>query len=536
MREAHSMFIESQDKSGLRWLIRVIRAGLSGNRNYYPDAVLCEAVPLFEGTRVFVKSDDEHLAGGGKSFHNLIGRLISPTFVEGRGEDSGEIRAVFELLDTAGQIPAKIREAWQRGMTQGLFGFSIDAVGTYKAYFGKRSATKITSVNSVDLIIEPGAGGELINMLEAYDKRQEEDMHIPEPYKNRLTKRQFVPGLDRRDKVDAMLNDFFDGKIHSFKECYVEMTGDRRVTGRSKDCDQVRLREALGSGDLPSVLGNAIGRRMVMEYRDVGLYDIWRKVAAVKPINDFRTQHHVRFGGYGDLPTVAQGQAYTALVSPTDEDATYALSKRGGTESINLEAIKNDDVGLIRSVPGKLAKAAKRTLAKFVLDFFRINPVVYDGVALFHATHGNLGAAALSAAAVAAARAAMQKQRMFGSDDQAGSTPKTLLVPFDLEEAGHNLFRRAANIDKTFVQSLAMDVVPVWYWADPNDWVIAADPGKMPIIEVGFLDGNEDPELFVQDAPSGGSLFSHDQLTWKIRHIYGGTPVEYRGVYKSVVV
>jgi predicted phage-related endonuclease len=53
---------------------------------------------------------------------------------------------------------------------------------------------------------------------------------------------------DRRKKIDTMLDDFFKqeaGKpLMSFKECYIEITGDRRVTGRLEDCDRARLREA----------------------------------------------------------------------------------------------------------------------------------------------------------------------------------------------------------------------------------------------------------------------------------------------------
>jgi hypothetical protein len=49
-----------------RFRIRVIKAGLSGNRNFYPDAALREAAPLFDGARVFIKSDADHLAGRGK--------------------------------------------------------------------------------------------------------------------------------------------------------------------------------------------------------------------------------------------------------------------------------------------------------------------------------------------------------------------------------------------------------------------------------------------------------------------------------------
>lgn len=365
-------------------------------------------------------------------------------------------------------------------------------------------------------------------------------MHIPEPYKNRLSRQSFVPGLDGRDKAIQMIEAFFDPAKPqtSFKEIYVRLTGDKNVTGRLSDCNQSTMREALGSTDLANVLGDSITRRMITDYNDPNdRYSVFRPLVTIARAEDFRTRRNVRFGGYGDLPAVGEGAGYPALSSPAEETANYAISKRGGTESINLEAIKNDDVGLIRSIPKKLAHAAKRTLSKFVLDFLRANPVIYDGVALFHASHGNLGNAALSAAAVAAARAAMRRQTELSSGDALAIEPRHLFVPLDLEEAAHNLFRRTTNNDKTFVNALSYDVHPVWYWTDVDDWCLSADPGsEAPTIELAFLDSNEQPELFVQDAPTAGSLFSHDQITWKIRHIYGGAVIDYRGIYKSVVV
>jgi hypothetical protein len=66
--------------------------------------------------------------------------------------------------------------------------------------------------------------------------------------------------------------------------------------------------------------------------------------------------------------------------------------------------------------------------------------------------------------------------------------------------------------------------------------MMSADPLDVPTMEVGFLDGNEEPELFVQDSPTVGSMFNDDTLTWKIRHIYGGNLTDFRGVYKGVVI
>jgi hypothetical protein len=348
---------------------------------------------------------------------------------------------------------------------------------------------------------------------------------------------RIVIGETRFEKVEQMFDAFFDREndnhrhAQSFKEAYVAVTGDTRVTGLMRNCDQALMRESLGSDSFDDVLGNAITRRMIRDYQAMTRYDVWRKLVRTVPVNDFRTQERTRFGGYGDLPIVAEKDPYTALDSPTDEKATYAVAKRGGTEDVTLEMIKNDDVGVIRQIPIKLSRSAKRTLGKFVLDFLATNPAIYDGVTLFHNDHGNLGTSALDKTTFAAGRLAMLNQTELNSGDKIGIPPQYLWVPDDLEEAAVDLFRRNTENDKTFVQSQRIEVMPVWYWDDANDWFLSTDPDDIPTIEIGFLDGNEEPELFVQDSPTSGSMFTHDKLTWKIRHPYGGNVLDYRGLY-----
>jgi len=160
-----------------------------------------------------------------------------------------------------------------------------------------------------------------------------------------------------------MLDAFFDPanrEVTSFRESYIQITGDRRVTGNLREADQALLREALDSGSFAAVLGDAIHRRMLAEYNTEDQYSIWRRIANVVPVHDFRTNQRTRFGGYGDLLTVAESGDYTALTSPTDKEATYAIAKRGGTETVTLEMTRNDDVGAIQRIPVKLARAIAR--------------------------------------------------------------------------------------------------------------------------------------------------------------------------------
>ena len=650
--------------------VTIVKAGRSGNRNYYPDATLREAVPQFEGVRVFAKSDADHIAGKGKDVRNLIGGIYGVRFVEGKATDTGALVGTFRAIDPTDAAVTKMVEAVKRGM-QSLLGLSIDAFARTKPrQVGKErltEAVKFTKVISVDLIVEPGAGGGLDRLTEAaadptttnegsemplwkqrmleaikakdpakhatinVDTISDDDLvrvhesvcgsllpepgtqrvaeaqdapltradlavfelraaarerigaaKLPAPSKERLLSQIATAGADRLTEAAVgelitaeggyvarltesgtvrvpmfgngaitvgdrsltmrdMLDAFWDpahkdhGRVQSFKECYVEMTGDRLVTGRLRECDQSRLAESMGSSTLSEVLGDSVTRRMLAEYRAAVDFDGWRQIVNVVPLSDFRMQHRTRWGGYGDLPTVAEGADYQPLSSPGDEEATYKAGKKGGTEDVTLEMIKNDDVGVIRRIPTKLSRAAKRTLAKFVFDFLRTNPVIYDTKALFHVDHANLFTAALDKAALAAHRLAMLKQTELSSNDRIGITPSRLIVPVELQETAVDLFKLSTNNEKTFIQSLTMNIIPVWYWMDPNDWCTAADPADIPGIEVGFLDGREEPELFVQDAPTSGAMFSNDKLTYKLRHIYGGAVTDYRAFTKSVV-
>jgi hypothetical protein len=54
-----------------------------------------------------------------------------------------------------------------------------------------------------------------------------------------------------------------------------------------------------------------------------------------------------------------------------------------------------------------------------------------------------------------------------------------------------------------------------------------------PTFELGFYQGREDPELFTQSDPNFGSVFDADKVTWKIRHIYSGAVLDYRGFYRG---
>lgn len=668
--------VESEGQApGQVWSATLIQSGVSLNDVLYTDAMLRESAPLFEGVRVRLVGDMEHWKGSAADLRDVVGWVGDARFVEGAAPDTGRIDGTLNLPG----LPEHTRSLLVGAIAAGkhdLAGLSIDAraKGSMRLVEGKKVKvpSALTRVVSVDLIVEPGAGGRLIRLVESAPTPETEEgdremklrekmlrlieaknpkkyaqidpetisdddletayrecvvadappaadagaalaaqvaqaeqrlrlvesraaaratisaTNLPSAAKDRLQRdfavresftdadvtkaideeRQYLgrisesghvrlSGLpdvevaDRSVAIAGMLDAFFDPEhkdhrdVQSFRECYVEITGDRRVTGQLRDCDMSRLRESVGmslreaaidSTTFAQVLGDAITRRALAEYNNQSQYDAWRQLVNVVPVSDFRTQHRTRWGGFGDLPAVAEAGDYVDGTVPDDDEATYKAGKVGRLAYITMEAIRNDDVGLVRQIPTKLASSAKRTLSKFVFDFIRTNPTIYDGKALFHVDHGNLGTAALSAAAWSARRLAMMQQAEAGSGARLSIPPRFLLVPAELEEAAYELFKnRGTSNDPNFAQSTAPTVIPVWYWTDANDWAVAASPMDIPSIEVGFLDGRQEPEIFVQDTPTVGSLFASDKITYKIRHIYGGAATDYRGLAKNVV-
>ncbi len=303
-----------------------------------------------------------------------------------------------------------------------------------------------------------------------------------------------------------------------------------------------RLVESLTTGSWTEALGDSIRRALVAEY-SMDALGSWRQIVSeVANIPDFRTNRRVRVGGFDVLPTVAEGGSYTSLTSPTDEEATYAGTKKGGTEDLTLETISNDDLGAVRSIPRKMGRAAALTLYRAIWNTtIAGNAVIYDSDPLFDAAHTNTTAIALSEAGITALRTLMVKKQIAGETSGfIGLVPKFLAVPTDLyveafKLAESNVAVISGEDATTPNPHKGLTVIEVPTFTDADDWYLVADPQTVPTIEVGYYQGRQDPELFIQDQPAVGSVFTADKVTYKIRHIWGLAVLDFRGFQRGTV-
>jgi len=365
--------------------------------------------------------------------------------------------------------------------------------------------------------------------------------------------------VSERERVQKAFDQLFDiaegervPALSGIREAYVVATGDVGISGlTSPERQQQMLREAdITTASFSFLLGTSMNKRLLKDYQAWPAE--WQKFSTITPIKDFKQQDRIRMGAFGSLSTVAEDTAYTYLTL-ADARAIYTPTKRGNLVAVTRETIVNDDLYSIKQIPGKLAVAAAFTLAEFVyLTLLNPNGAnIYDAFKLFDTTNhkntgvatANLGVAnngtALSSAAMQVATIAMRKQQNLAAKP-IGLKPRFLVVPPDLEFTAM-LVTKSAGIPGSpnndinpmlgYCEVIVAPQINALASNTTTQWSMIADPRVIDTLEIGFVGGQINPALFIQDQPLFGSNFTNDVITYKVRHEYGGAVVDYRGFY-----
>jgi len=334
------------------------------------------------------------------------------------------------------------------------------------------------------------------------------------------------------------------------RELYLMLTGDTEIRGmfdRQGLPADLRAAQDITSGTFSFILGNTLSRRLVVDYLAAN-YREDLLVSIRKPVRDFRTQEAVMVGYFGDIATVDPEAAdYQEIAAVTDEESTYAILQKGNILTITRKTIINDDMTLVQRLVSRLGRAARRTHAKYVWSFFVNNANCSDGTAWFTNPHGNLGAAALSFATAITAYQALAKMTEKDSGEIIGllddpNTRPTLVYPVDLMPTGESIvndeFYYSANDLTTKTRNPLRGKLSGFmasFLSDANDWGMILPSSVVDIVEMGYLNGRQEPEMFLADSPQAEQVFVADKIRYKIRHEYAGALIDYRSGYKAIV-
>lgn len=345
-------------------------------------------------------------------------------------------------------------------------------------------------------------------------------------------------GMEKRDAA----NEFQNFSLVEVAQACLERAGYK-----TKGLDRNRMvRAALAMGrhnilaaggqttsDFPVLMENVMHRQVLTAYNVTP--DTWSMFCSKGFVSDFREWQRLSVGSIGDIDTVNERGEYKHKVIPDIRKEGIAAVRRGNIIDITPEIIENDDIGYISSVTTMFGRSAKRTIETQTYVLLASNPVLKDGKALFSADHNNLAGtgAAPSVDTLEAARVAMAKQKDVSGNDFLDIRPNIwlgglarggdvrVLVNAQYDPDTPNKLQKPNKVNG-IVENI-VDTARI----DGTEWYLFANPAVAPVIEVVFLNGQDEPILAMEEN------FQTAGISYRVELPFGVGAIGYEGGYKN---
>jgi hypothetical protein len=305
----------------------------------------------------------------------------------------------------------------------------------------------------------------------------------------------------------------------------------RGMTGNEIVYAATRAAGLHSSSDFPLILAAVAGKRLRQAYQVTPrTFTRWTRGTTAP---DFKPMYPTQIGNFPPLKPVMEGAEFTYGTIAEGRE-TYKLATYGRIVALTRQAIVNDDLRAFDRALNTAGQKAAELESALVYNELLANGVLADGVALFHATHGNLGTAAgITEPALSQAWELMAQQKdISGADAEYISViPRFILVPPGARsiEARKMIAAvtpaKAADVN-AFANSLEPIEEPRLYKpGGPQPWWLCADPNAIDTIEYAHLEGQTEPFM---DQRVG---FEVDGVEFKIRHDFAAKALDFRGLF-----
>lgn len=292
------------------------------------------------------------------------------------------------------------------------------------------------------------------------------------------------------------------------------------------------------TSDFPVLLEGANRTILLKAYQEVA--DTWRRFCTTGSVSDFREWKRLKMGTLSNLETVLEGGEFKTKKITDGESEKISAKTKGNIINVSRQMIINDDLNAFTRLTQMMGRAAARSIETDVYALLASNPTMGDGIALFHASHGNIAAVAAAPSVVSVDKI---KQLMAAQKDKDGNDwldirPSIALCPVSLESQFKlvnnstydpevtNKFQMTNVVAGTFSDIVASPRLT----SSPAAWYAFANPSIEPVIEVAFLDGQQEPFM---ESRQG---FEVDGMEWKVRLDYGVAAIGWRGAAKNAGV
>lgn len=286
----------------------------------------------------------------------------------------------------------------------------------------------------------------------------------------------------------------------------------------------------ISTSDFKNLLANVVSKRLRDTY--AGAPRLWRQIARQSNAPDFKEKAVLQLAGMPELKKVREGAEYT-YAGLSESAEKYSIATYGRIIAITRQTLINDDLGAFDRLPSLFGRAAAELENDLVWGILLANPVMGDGVTLFHASRGNLaGAGAVpSEATFEAADIALGDQKdaagkplnlsykyFLGAQKYAVAVKKLLTSVAAAKTGDVNVYQNAVTPIIENRLKPATGTAP---------WFMAVDPGQWDTIEYAYLEGEEG--LYTEERVG----FEVDGMEIKGRLDFGAKAIDGRGLYMN---
>ena len=304
------------------------------------------------------------------------------------------------------------------------------------------------------------------------------------------------------------------------------------------------LRAAFSTADIGGILANVANKHLLDGWRAVE--QSWRKIATIRPVNDFRESTGLRLTSSGTWDQLADDGLIPHGTLGNDPFTNRAYTY-GEMIGVTRAMLLNDDMSALSKVPRMLGRKGALTFneifwrAFLALNFWNAGNGNYiDGAGTDGATGSVLASATLSRAVT------LFREQTDTGGHPLSLEPKYLLVPPALETTARGLYTSmnintggastADMVPNANVHSGRYEPVVSSYLsnsrfdgASDTAWYLLADPQDAACIEAVFLNGNEEPAVQTAEAD-----FNMLGVRMRAYHDFGVAAQEKRAGVKSL--
>jgi len=326
----------------------------------------------------------------------------------------------------------------------------------------------------------------------------------------------------------------------------------RALEARGLDRGDTRAQEAMSTSDF-SWMADTIDRGVKAGYLDEQVPITYPTLGYRRDSRTFEDANDNEMNAAHEVPRVAEGGEYLPE-EPSFSEYTWTMSKFGRSYAVTWEAWLRDgrDLNMLMRYPEAWGNSVRYTRELLFTRAFCASSTLYTS------GQGNL-AEASSALASSTLQTGINWLRS-GPTDPSGNAiayggPIYLVVPPALEFTAKTLVASSVVVGDTdgpannplfgAATVIVNHFLPVVDSTNGDtSWYLFAAPRLRPAVRYGFLNGYEQPEVWVKDSdarrlangqdedPLAGS-WANDSIEFKLRFTFGADEADYRGSYRA---